>query len=415
MSKISQNLAIALCMAASLVGCAQDDVSRDEWEVAQEPEDRLARVDNGDGTWSYELPEGFDPEQRVVGRRLTWQYVGQARFSHQPEHGGAREFVAAEPAELDALGRLQRLRRIDAQGRMWQVESRNDDAPARDEQPASEAAASAPPTHPPGTRVTWHPSAWDHFDCAPGGAPFAGNELHVWDGDGREAQSGLVGRQKTAVQVLAPNSACSGVIVDNDKILTAAHCVSDDNNNPVSVVGVSVCRAEPVDCKNASSITLASGYGGGSGTGGGTDFADDWAVIDLSGSYPEGETPQADHMHLSTAGDGTLAALTNVFNLAFPAWAEECDPPNPAMVYLNREMEPIAGVGNRDLRLRLDGSPGHSGSPIYYCPDGDNNACGSGDMGHVIGVFAGWDSVANRHVAAKVSAFESEADDLIFD
>ena len=76
---------------------------------------------------------------------------------------------------------------------------------------------------------------------------------------------------------------------------------------------------------------------------------------------------------------------------------------------LNLEQEPIASITSKRLRLKLDGSPGHSGSPIYYCPAGDDNVCGSGEKGFVIGVFAGWNSATDRHVGPKSASFRDAA------
>ena len=65
--------------------------------------------------------------------------------------------------------------------------------------------------------------------------------------------------------------------------------------------------------------------------------------------------------------------------------------------------------------MKIDGTPGHSGSPIYYCPDGDNNVCGPGETGYVIAVFAGWNSVANRWIGPKVAAFRDAANAFMDD
>ena len=54
---------------------------------------------------------------------------------------------------------------------------------------------------------------------------------------------------------------------------------------------------------------------------------------------------------------------------------------------------------------KIDGTPGHSGSPIYFCPAGDDNKCASGEKGFVIAVVSGWNTGNNRYVGPKSASF----------
>ena len=395
-------------------GCQQDDeivVDRDAFEARAELEPDLPIVDNGDGTWSYALPEGFDPATRVQGKLVTWRYEGQARHSWEPTFGAERSFTVPEPgAGRSHRERLEDLRRVDRQGRIWSVEAIDEDAWLAAMQPDDESDWVAPSLDEPiaedddlapGTVVRWKPMSWDHRDCVAGsGGVFSPNEGHFWDGDGRDAKSSSwasrTDRQKSAVFIQSNGTQiCSGVMVRSDQVLTAAHCVSDDNNNRVSTASITVCRAAG-DCRNVSDIDFPNSYTGGSGSGGGTDFADDWAVLELSSTWPTTET-----MDLSHASDDKLDDLTKVRNLAFPGYFPYCTLTGATLIN-NIEVEPIAAIKNRKLRFKIDGTPGHSGSPLYYCSAGNDNECLSGQRGKVIGVFSGYNSVNDRFVGPKV-------------
>ncbi|MCB9717103.1 MAG: trypsin-like peptidase domain-containing protein [Myxococcales bacterium] len=408
--------AIALVLAA-LAGCAPPTVDRSE--VRDETARVLPTRDNGDGTWSYVVADDFDPERRVQGEIITWRYDGQARFSNEPRFGGERTFVVPEEQAEDPLDQLLAMRRVDREGRVWVVDGVDEESWARaradarhpDEHEGDEPDPSAAFTTPeaplePGTVVTWQPASWTHLDCIPGGG-LNPNELHLWEGESRdEIFSGHTARQQTAVKVRVNGSVvCSGVILRQDQVLTAAHCVSDDSNNPIAVGTVDVCRDDIAACIDADDIDFSASYGGGSGSGGGTDFADDWAIIELEQTWSAAGFGTAEDMDLSSASDSVLANLTKVHNLAFPQFLPGCTLSSGNTLIHNLENEPIASIQNKRLRLKIDGSAGHSGSPVYYCPAGDDDVCASGDIGFVIAVFAGWNTGDNRHVGPKASSF----------
>ena len=253
--------------------------------------------------------------------------------------------------------------------------------------------------------------SWTHSNCDSAGNPV--NETHLWNGEHRNAiNSGHTARQSTAVRVLNGGSTCSGVILNQKQILTAAHCVSDDNNNPVPTSNVSVCRDDISACIGAADIDFSGSYGGGSSTGGGTDFADDWAIVELDTTWVTAGFSRAEDMDMSQAGDSTLDALTNVHNLGFPGFAPNCSNAGGNTLFHNKEPEPIAATKNKKIKLKIDTTPGHSGGPYYYCPTGDNNICGGGEKGFVWGVHAGWNSFDDRAVGPKVAFFRSAA--LVF-
>ncbi len=410
--------------ALTLAACTDEATERLDFEAEQAAAERVrSAIDNGDGTWSYALAEDFDPQQRVKGKIITWRYDGQATFSSSPTFGGERTFVVPEPEPLDPLDQLMKMRRVDRDGRVWVVDSvdheawRNALATHPDEDEGDDAdllpLRSVPMEAPfePGELVRWTPASWTHSDCVPGGGLLTPNELHLWEGESRnEIHSGHTARQQTAVRVRVNGSnVCSAVILRQDQVLTAAHCVSDDSNNPIDVNTVDVCRDDISGCIDADDIDFSSSYGGGSGSGGGTDFSDDWAIIELEETWSEAGYGTAEDMDLSSASDTTLGNLSKVHNLAFPGYLPGCTLSSGSTLIHNAEDEPIATITSKRLKLKLDGSAGHSGSPIYYCPEGDNDVCGGGELGFVIGVFAGWNSGTKRHVGPKASSFRSAA------
>jgi V8-like Glu-specific endopeptidase len=372
----------------------------------------LAKIDNGD-TWSYALPTGFDPSIALTGKLVTWRYAGQARFAHDPQPPtSTRYHVVQRDVPTDHDREVATMRRVDALGRIWKIESvdrssweaLNQPHPAeREGDEPSAMTRELEPDLEPSTIVPWKPMSWSHLNCD----GITGKDTHLWDGESRGAiTSNFTDRQQTAVQVITNGGRCSGVILKQDEILTAAHCVSDDNNNYVPNNTVSVCRIDdPTDCRGATDIDFTGTYGGGSSTGGGTDFADDWAIIELSGSW----NTTVEDMDMSSASDATIGNLTNVHNLGFPGFAPSCTNQGGTTLFHNQEWEPVAAIKNKKLKLKIDGAPGQSGSPIYYCPEGDNNVCGGGEPGFVIMVFAGWNSVDKRFVGPKVPNFKSEA------
>jgi hypothetical protein len=425
-------------LAALFLGATADAqdaaVDRDSFYANEGIEaESLGTVDNGDGTWSYALPTGFDPAVQLQGAILTWSYDGQAHFSNVVTRGGERSFVKSPDVEESLHDQIERVIRIDRLGRRWRVDAIDDSELTTAAQSAAidgDDSPSAPggvvgaspalqDDIPDGTLVTWQPFSWTHIDCDGQGSPVY--EVQVWNTDGRTQivdPGGHTARLGSAIFLVdGPDCItagtpvlCSGVSVRQDEVLVAAHCVSDDNNNPIPLAGLRVCRD---DLNPDAGITIAdvdfdSSYSGGSGSGGGTDYKNDWAILELTDTWAGAGFATTETMGLSAADDTRLGDLTKVHNLGFPNHTGGllCTPGGGSLFW-NKEVEPIAGIYNKKLRFKLDAGPGHSGGPIYHCPETHDDFCQPTELGYVIAVVAGWNGVIDRMVGPKVAYHRS--------
>ena len=155
--------------------------------------------------------------------------------------------------------------------------------------------------------------------------------------------------------------------------------------------------------------SFPNSYGGGSAFGGGTDFRDDWAILELWYPWETAGWPRAEVMDMSSAADSTLDALTQVHSLGFPGFDGSCNNMGADILVHNIENEPIVSTRPNKIKFKLDSAPGISGGPIYYCPENDNDLCLWGEQGYVYSLHAGYNSSGKRTIGPKVAAFRDAA------
>ena len=381
---------------------------------------------NADGI-TYSKSSAGIPKVRVLQESiLTWEYVEPARFPLDAQLGGTSTYVVkTEPPETP-YHELLRTRRVDADGNVWEVvkvdvEALRAAVASEDEASAEESKGQDPleiqdhafrdPYE--GEEVTAEFRSWTSEACE---YDWISNS-DLWNGESRTLKTypNYTDRQSAAVQVIYVNpdieypdnwegSVCTGTIIRGNWVLTAAHCVTSDPS------------AEPVDLDDLVVRRVDQMVVGGGFETLGVDqiiaspnwtydqAKNDYALLKLSGSW----FPGYHDMNLSAASNAVIGNITEPHNLGFPRFNADCD--EFAGLYHNYQDELGSYVAGPYLNLKMDGGGGNSGGPIYFCPYGDDNYCGSGEDGNVISVFSQWIVLPYKtHRGPKVPTFRTWA------
>ncbi len=365
-------------------------------DAAAPPDDRAPepdRIDHGDGTYELALDPDFDVKSTRVTGALTWGYVEQATFSWDPTpFRGEVKYFSQKDAPESQVDHLIGTRNNDSEGRVWEVVDVDADLLAKlAGLPVEEVLAVPKPddAYDPeeNTWVTWEPHGFSPYSCA------LNNTNTIWDPVDNRAWQGANshdGRKAAIAKV----GGCTGVFVRNKWVLTAAHCLFDGNN--ILYEEVEVCKRDDgdPDCqvRKTPEMFVNSDYSPGALD---RDPDDDFALIRLqawttwidptTGTYDQAP----EEMDMSAASEDTMKSIVNYHNLAYPACATYSTP-NTDEALFSQGNGVLNNVYSGKLTWHIDSGPGHSGSPVFFCPFDDVQLCAASEKGHIVGLIAGY-------------------------
>lgn len=344
------------------------------------------RVYAADGTWTHLPPDA--PPENVREGAVDWTYTGLATFT-APSDTGSRRFVGVSEGGHDD----RQLVKVDSAGLRWsgeidadalEVATRTYEArfpPEPDHATESDAVPIDQATESAETVIELQ-AQWLNDDCDGDGD----NDVYwytdaTWKTEVMPPGESLYLDYTAVLSVDSGAFGCSGVFVDDDKVLTAAHCVIDENTGlPFDIDDITICTrgnmelSDPLDqyddpyCWGTVLWAITDGYTGGN------DYDDDFALVRF---FRGGVLPPAPAwMPISSASAATVEAA-DVLRTAYPGFSESCTDltsspftsavpwGNPAMEIMN---EQDVVVSAHRIKTNMDCAGGESGASYYYVP-----------------------------------------------
>ena len=375
-----------------------------------DPEPVSNVIDHGDGTYSREALPGRNATTTKHEGAFTWSYVGQARHSWVPLPMTSMSYIVAEPRLESDEEQIRAVMREDADGSLWrvaavdmpivrdQIAKHDSESIDRDHSRSTVRPPRATPAvEPVGSLRTIQTNSWTGSSCD--------NHYYMGDDDRVLVDPTTSSRRKAVVDVrVSGATACTGVILRSEWVLTSAHCIFDSNQNLIPRNTMTVARWDGV---GPTIIGLSARFWDGGYTTS-WDPKDDWALLKLAAPL----TAPFSDMDIAGASDTTLGNVDHIDNLAFPQFAPNCnDNINGAIVdnmWLNSVGE-LGAIANQKINFKIDGGYGHSGSPVFYCPNDGNDSCTGNEQAFVIAVWTGWNGFETTMVGPKGPSFRNTA------
>ena len=386
------------------------------------------RTDNGDGTFSLVLPSGLETESIQYDGVFTWEYVGQARYRNDVSPPDNTEAVEPEyvltsmwydPEEYFGVGTTTQ---DDQYGRLWLLVDVDLVAAAQKiseyDALVEELWGAEVVGENPGIRYTENPGEIHQIDLQPwstaecdSGDP--GPEVYEHSNDDLDIISSTYNERQRKIVVVwldygEGSGQCSGVLVDNDTVLTAGHCIADEYGYLLTYADITVCSYGNVqsgaECIGASQRLTQGGTFNG-------NKDDDYALIHLSEPFSLG------WFALSQADDSVIDDFTD-FHRGYPGWSPSCDDntvytgvidssfPGAHQYMANGE---IQATPSGYIKFDTSGADGMSGSPHFYCPNPDTDEDGDTcEHGHWITAVQG----GNLYILNAGHSYGAKASDI---